>query len=146
MDVVKVSRQDYPTLIDLWEASVRATHHFLPEQYIAQLKPLILQHYFDAVALRGVKLRNELAGFIGVAAGNIEMLFVSPGYFGNGVGRALVEYAINELEAGKVDVNEQNPQAIGFYERLGFKRIGRSALDSQGNPIPLIHMAIKAAQ
>lgn len=27
------------------------------------------------------------------------------------------------------DVNEQNSQAVGFYERLGFVRIGRSSTD-----------------
>ncbi|MDG6098774.1 GNAT family N-acetyltransferase [Alteromonas sp. ZYF713] len=146
MNVVKVSQQDYPALITLWEASVRATHHFLPEPHIAQLKPLILEHYFDAVSLGAIKKGNEVAGFIGVAEGNIEMLFVHPDFFGEGIGRALTLYAIHYLGASKVDVNEQNPQAIGFYEYMGFKRTGRSALDGQGNPFPLIHMATEAAQ
>jgi len=146
MNVVKVSQQDYPALITLWEASVRETHHFLPEPHIAQLKPLILEHYFDAVVLGAVKQGNEVAGFIGVAEGNIEMLFVHPDFFGKGIGRALTLYAIQHLGASKVDVNEQNPQAIGFYEKMGFKPTGRSALDGQGNPFPLIHMAIEAAQ
>ena len=42
------------------------------------------------------------------------------------------------------DVNEQNDQAVGFYERMGFKRIGRSALDDQGRPYPLIRLAYQA--
>lgn len=42
----------------------------------------------------------------------------------------------------KVDVNEQNPQAIGFYEKMGFKPIGRSEKDGSGKPYPIIHMSL----
>ncbi len=44
------------------------------------------------------------------------------------------------LDALKVDVNEQNPQAVGFYEHMGFEVISRSPLDSLGKPFPLLHM------
>ena len=37
MTIVPVSRADYPAMIDLWEASVRASHHFLPEAEILAL-------------------------------------------------------------------------------------------------------------
>jgi putative acetyltransferase len=39
-------------LIEIWGSSVRATHDFLTEKNIAELEPLILKHYFDAVELR----------------------------------------------------------------------------------------------
>lgn len=141
MKVVHVIKEHYPELIEVWENSVRATHHFLPEKNILELKPLILQHYFDAVELRCAIENDEVAGFIGVADANIEMLFVSPIYFRRGIGRYLIEYALSNLGASKVDVNEQNPQAIAFYEKMGFIKNGRSELDGQGNPYPLIHMA-----
>ena len=41
----------------------------------------------------------------------------------------------------RVDVNEQNVRAVGFYERLGFRQIGRSPLDSAGMPYPLLHLS-----
>ena len=40
-------------------------------------------------------------------------------------------------------VNEQNPQAIGFYLRMGFEMVGRSAVDSLGKPYPLLHMRVR---
>ncbi|WP_199608730.1 GNAT family N-acetyltransferase [Flocculibacter collagenilyticus] len=146
MDVVKVSKSNYQELIEIWEASVRATHDFLPEENISELKPLILQQYFDAVELSAVKRSGEIQGFIGVADSNIEMLFVKPEYFGIGIGRKLIKYALNNLGAFKVDVNEQNPNAIRFYEKMDFKQVGRSALDGQGNPFPLIHMMYNGSQ
>lgn len=88
MKIEQAKMQDYPSLIALWEASVRATHHFLPEAEIDALKPLILEHYFAAVDL--VCGRDEAAGivgFCGVHDGNIEMLFIAPEARGCGVGR-----------------------------------------------------------
>ncbi|AEE23878.1 GCN5-related N-acetyltransferase [Glaciecola sp. 4H-3-7+YE-5] len=138
-----VTQSDYSALIAIWEGAVRATHDFLPEEDIAELKSLILQHYFDAVDLRCIKSSSgEMIGFCGVHAQNIEMLFVSPDYVNNGVGRALTKYAIAKQQATKVDVNEQNPKALGFYQRIGFKVVGRSELDGQGKPYPLLHLAL----
>ncbi len=144
MNIQDVTKKNYQELIDIWEASVRATHDFLPEDNIAELKPLILEQYFDAVDLRCYKDSNDrILGFIGVADSNIEMLFVDPDYIGRKIGRKLTEYAIENLGASKVDVNEQNPDAIGFYQQMGFIQTGRSELDGQGKPFPLIHMKLK---
>ncbi|MDX7763922.1 acetyltransferase [Aeromonas caviae] len=145
MKIDAAQKCDHPTLITIWEASVRATHHFLQEEDIATLRPLILEHYFAAVELvcaRGEE--GEIAGFCGVHDGNIEMLFIAPEARGRGVGRQLVAHAIHCLGATRVDVNEQNAQAVGFYQHLGFGVTGRSPLDGQGKPYPLLHMALAA--
>ncbi|MFM5147650.1 acetyltransferase [Aeromonas rivipollensis] len=145
MKIEQADAGDYQALIALWEASVRATHHFLQEADITALKPLILEHYFAAVDLvcaRGEE--GEIAGFCGVHDGNIEMLFIAPEARGSGVGRLLVTHAIQRQGARRVDVNEQNAQALGFYQHLGFEVTGRSPLDGQGKPYPLLHMALAA--
>ncbi|MGY6036870.1 acetyltransferase [Aeromonas sp. AE23HZ002T15] len=143
MKIDAAQKCDHPTLIGIWEASVRASHHFLQEADIAALRPLILEHYFDAVTLNCARGDNgEIVGFIGVAEGNIEMLFVAPAGMGQGVGRQLVAHAIATLGARRVDVNEQNEQALGFYRRMGFVVVGRSPLDGEGRPYPLLHLAL----
>jgi putative acetyltransferase len=70
------------------------------------------------------------------------MLFISPDARGSGIGKLLLNNAITNQGAFKVDVNEQNPQAIGFYEHMGFNVVGRSPLDGQGKPYPLLHLAL----
>ncbi|WP_263080664.1 acetyltransferase [Endozoicomonas sp. Mp262] len=143
MKIDNASKADYPALIEIWESSVRATHHFLPEENIKTLKPLILEHYFDAVDLRVAKNKpDNIVGFIGVADQNIEMLFISPNYHNRGIGSLLLKNAIQYQSAIKVDVNEQNPDAIGFYLHQGFEIVNRSPLDDQGNPFPLLHMEL----
>ena len=143
MYIEKVTKSDHLQLIDVWEASVRATHHFLAEADLQALKPLILAQYFDAVDLRCAKnAQGEILGFCGVHDGNIEMLFISPAARGKGLGALLAAHAVKEQGATKVDVNEQNEQALGFYQHIGFKVTGRSPVDGQGKPYPLLHMAL----
>ncbi|GAA0706049.1 MULTISPECIES: GNAT family N-acetyltransferase [Vreelandella] len=110
-----VERSDHLKLLEIWEASVRTTHDFLAEDDLQELKPLILEQYFDAVDLRCAKNgHGEIQGFCGVHDGNIEMLFIAPDARGKGVGAMLTANAIDEQGASKVDVNEQNVQALGF--------------------------------
>ena len=143
MKVESVVKDDYPVLIEVWEASVCATHDFLKEEDIAALKPLILEQYFDAVDLHCVKNESgAVVGFSGVHEGNIEMLFIAPDVRGSGVGSGFSAHAVQVQGATKVDVNEQNTQALGFYEHIGFKVIGRSELDGQGRAYPLLHMEL----
>ena len=142
IDLIKKS--EYQDVVAVWEASVRATHHFLKEEDIAYFKPLILNTYLDAVQLRCVRNEEQkIVGFIGVAEHNLEMLFIHPDYRGKKIGKVLLEYAINHLHVTKVDVNEQNEQAFGFYQHCGFEVIGRSELDSLGKPYPTLHLQLK---
>jgi len=137
---------DYAQLAQIWEASVRATHDFLPDSYIVLLKNLVLTHYLDSVMLICTKdSRQRITGFAGVAAGKVEMLFIDPQHRGRGLGRQLLWYAIEHLNAEALDVNEQNPQALGFYLKLGFEVIGRTEHDGLGQPYPLLHMRLRQA-
>jgi putative acetyltransferase len=143
MNIENVEKADHLKLLEIWEASVRATHDFLKEEDLQELKPLILEQYFDAVDLRCAKnSQGEILGFCGVHEGSIEMLFISPDARGKGVGSLLATHAIKEQGATKVEVNEQNEQAKGFYLHIGFSVIGRSAVDGQGKAYPLLHMAL----
>lgn len=142
-----VENKDYAQLIEVWEKSVRATHDFLPDAEIQALKPLILNTYFDAVLLTCCRnIQNEIVGFCGITDKKIEMLFVSPFAQGQGIGSMLCRYAIAHQDAVKVDVNEQNTRAIDFYKKMGFQVMGRSSLDGQGKPYPLLHMALICAE
>lgn len=139
-----LEKEEYGNVVELWEASVRATHHFLKEEDIEYFKPLILNTYLEAVELRCIRNVDEkIIGFLGVVDRNLEMLFIHPEYRGKGVGKALLDYSINQLEVIRVDVNEQNEQAVGFYKCFGFETIKRSELDSSGKPYPILHMELK---
>lgn len=143
-NIDSIQKNEYQQVVKVWEASVRATHHFLKNEDIEYFKPLILNTYLDAVELRCIRnTENQIIGFLGVAEGNLEMLFIDPSHRGQGIGKQLLLYAIDQLEVNKVDVNEQNEQALGFYKHFGFEVKSRSALDSSGKPYPTLHMEFK---
>lgn len=136
-----VQPNELTDLIELWESSVRATHDFLTEQTINELKPLILNEYFPMVTLFCSRdEQQKITGFAGINEQKLEMLFIDPQQRGKGIGKALLNHALQQFNITSVDVNEQNPQAIGFYQHQGFTIIGRSPTDGQGQPYPLLHM------
>jgi putative acetyltransferase len=141
LDTVKPN--DFPVLLNIWEESVRETHHFLKEENIQFLKPLIGKEYLGMVDLTCSKdPSGKILGFIGTSGDCIEMLFIHPSARGKGIGKTLVVQAIKNKQVNKVDVNEQNEQALGFYLHLGFKITGRSEVDRLGKPFPLLHLEL----
>jgi putative acetyltransferase len=145
MTIEAVTKTDYPELLAVWESSVRATHHFLAEADIAFFKPLIIGTYFDLVELRCVKNEQErIIGFSGVAGAELEMLFIHAEYRGKGVGTLLLQNAMQKMGVTKVGVNEDNVQALGFYQQFGFEVYDRSSLDGTGKPYPILHLKVKA--
>lgn len=134
---------DFSRVVEVWEASVRATHHFLSEADIQFFKPLVRDDLLRVAELACVRdVEGEVVGFAGVADGKIEALFIHPSWHGAGIGRRLVNHAVAALGATAVDVNEQNEQAVGFYLRMGFAVEGRADVDSLGKPFPLLHMRL----
>lgn len=128
-------------LLQVWECSVKATHLFLSDDEINNIKQYVPQ------ALNGVPVlvvaENENGnpiGFMGIAEQMLEMLFISNECRGQGTGKQLLQYGIDNYSVNKLAVNEQNPLAKGFYEHMGFTIYKRTELDEQGNPYPLLYM------
>ena len=123
-------------LLEVWESSVRATHLFLSDSEIKRIKKYMPQ------ALNGIAhlvIAEDETGrpgaFMGIEDGTLEMLFISPEERGKGLGKRLIQYGIENYGVKRLAVNEQNPQAKGFYKHMGFQVYKRTDLDEQGNPL-----------
>ena len=127
-------------LVDVWERSVRATHAFLFEQEILEIKPFVPQAIEGVDALVVAERDGAPVGFMGVQDRRLEMLFLDPAARGRGIGRRILEHGIKRLGVAELTVNEQNPQAVGFYEHMGFSTYRRTELDEEGRPYPLLYM------
>ncbi|MBV8324976.1 GNAT family N-acetyltransferase [Chryseobacterium sp.] len=137
----EINITDYPRLIEIWESAVLNTHDFLKKEDFLYYKKQ-LPVYFQHVTLLGFEKEGRLVGFIGVAEENVEMLFVDNTCRGTGIGKKLITYAIAHLQVTKVDVNEQNVQAVDFYKYVGFNILRRSELDGAGKEYPVLHMEL----
>ncbi|MCB2254165.1 acetyltransferase [Pseudomonas chlororaphis] len=143
MIIRQATNADHPQLLDIWLRSVRATHHFLKDSDIEALLPQLRDIYLPAVELWvAVDAEDCPLGFIGLNEHHVEMLFIEPDLRGKGIGRALLDHVRSSRSQMSVDVNEQNPEAVGFYLHYGFVQTGRSPLDGEGRPFPLLHLSL----
>ena len=133
--------QTLETLLRIWEDSVTATHRFLSAEEIKAIKRYVPQALQTVQELVIAEIGPDaIAAFMGVENRRIEMLFVAPEARGRGIGKALIRFAVCTFGANEVTVNEQNTQAVGFYEHMGFKPYKRTPLDEQGNAYPLLYL------
>ena len=144
MKIVQINKRDsilVQKLLDVWESSVKATHLFLSVDEINNIKQYVPQALKDVSILVIAENKNgNPVGFMGIDDKRLEMLFVLDKYRGQGIGKQLLQYGIENYSINELTVNEQNPRAKGFYEHMGFEVYKRTELDEQGNPYPLLYM------
>lgn len=135
---------DYPDLVAIWSTSVLATHDFLATEDYEEIKHQLIPNYFPAVTLyKAINTTNQhTLGFIGILDGCVEMLFIDAKARGVGIGTKLLDFAMTHLAATRLDVNEQNEQAVSFYLHYGCTQVSRSALDASGKPYPILSLSL----
>ena len=131
-------------LLEIWEDSVRATHLFLSDGKIENIKEYVPQALKEIPHLIIMENEDKVpVAFMGIEGKKLEMLFISSEERGKGFGKQLIMYGIESYSINELTVNEQNPLARGFYEHMGFQVYKRTDLDEQGNPYPLLYMKLK---
>lgn len=131
-------------LVDIWESSVRATHTFLSDGEVKRIKEYVPNALCGVAHLIVCECDSgEVVAFMGVEGERLEMLFVLPSERGAGLGGRLLKYAVENFGVREVTVNEQNRQAVGFYQHMGFKTYKRTDRDEEGGPYPLLYMKME---
>ena len=129
-------------LLKIWEKSVLATHDFLTSADFEEIKEFVSNVDFRDFNIFCLTKGDLVLGFIGVVDKKVEVLFLDPEYFGQGFGQRLLNFAVEELNADKLDVNEQNTKALKFYQKFGFEIFERTEKDDQGRNYPLLRMKL----
>lgn len=138
---IRMSRpSEAPSIIQIWKNSVDATHDFLTAYDRQEIEKEVVGFFSETPVWVATDQQDQPLGFMFLHEGHLEALFVDASARGLGVGKQLVSHALALHPNLSVDVNEQNQQAIGFYQHMGFQVTGRSERDSQGRPYPLLHL------
>jgi putative acetyltransferase len=143
LEIVPYQDEFREQLLTVWEKSVLATHGFLNRTDFISIKEEVQIIDFNSLGVYCLIQTGTIIGYIGVANAKVEMLFLDPNYIGQGSGSKLMAFAIAELKVDKVDVNEQNVNAVKFYKKLGFETYERTEKDDQGKGYPLLRMKRK---
>ncbi|AYZ17612.1 acetyltransferase [Klebsiella pasteurii] len=138
---IRRSRHDEgEKLVAIWRRSVDATHDFLSKEYRVELETLVSSFLPEAPLWVAVTEKDEPIAFMLLTGEHMDALFVDPMVRGCGVGKLLIEHALTLAPKLTTNVNEQNEQAVGFYQKMGFKVTGRSETDDLGKPYPLLNL------
>ena len=131
-------------LLEVWESSVRATHNFLSNEEILEIKKYVPEALsgISHLIIKTNEDENPIA-FMGIENNKLEMLSIAPKYRGKGIGKKMLLYGIENYGVNDLAVNEDNPLAKGFYEHMGFKVYERHELDDQGKPYPVLYMRLE---
>lgn len=147
MQIKEVSNREdalIERLLTVWESAVRATHLFLSDEEIRNIRQYVPQALREVPVLVVAEQEDGTpAGFIGIADRMLEMLFVSAEKRGQGIGGQLLRFGMEHDGVSRLAVNEQNPLTQGFYAHMGFEVYKRTEFDEQGNPYPLLYMKRK---
>ena len=144
MKILEIKEKDstlIQNLLNVWESSVKATHLFLSDDEIKNIKQYVPRAILEIPIL--VVAKNEAGnpiGFMGISDKSLEMLFIEDKSRGFGIGKMLLNYGMENYSVNNLTVNEQNPLAQGLYEHMGFRVYKRTELDEQGNAYPLLYM------
>ena len=131
-------------LLKVWEKSVRATHTFLSNAEILEIKKYVPEalNSISHLLIYTNEDGNPIA-FMGIENNKLEMLFITPEYRGRGIGKRMLLHGIENYGVNNLAVNEDNPQAKGFYEHMGFRVYQRHELDDQGKAYPVLYMKLE---
>lgn len=138
----KATANDFDAILNLWEASVTATHHFLDPNDKQEFKKEI-PLYLPELDVRLWYAEDALIGFSAINKNHLEMLFLDPNEIGKGYGQQIIQSLINDFGITTVDVNKQNENATRFYLKSGFAIVSEDLTDATGRPYPILHLKYK---
>ncbi|HEK0777202.1 TPA: acetyltransferase [Proteus mirabilis] len=139
---IRISRSsEAPEIIQIWKNSVDATHDFLTADDRQEIEKEVIGFFSETPVWVATNQEDCPLGFMFLHDGHLEALFIDASARGLGIGKQLISHALTLHPNLSVDVNEQNQQAVGFYQHMGFQISGRSELDNQGRAYPLLHLS-----
>jgi GNAT superfamily N-acetyltransferase len=135
----------------LTQIALESKNHWgYPEHWLKLWEPelTISSEFIENNHVRVFENDGEIRGFYALCVNDshaeLEHLWVRPDYIGAGVGKELFLHAMEC--AAKLNLNEvqltADPNAAGFYKRMGAQQIGEASSEIDGNPRILPRMKI----
>ena len=149
MQIRRATPDEAGTLTAIAHAAKR--HWNYPEKWIAQwtfdltITPDFIANNEVYVAVVDGDIAGCCALVVGDSLAELEHMWIDPQQMGKGVGRSLFEYTKQRAqEMGLIELElSADPNAEGFYQRMGAKRIGEIQADMDGQPRVLPRMKIE---
>ena len=154
MQIIRATPDDAPVLTQI--AFTAKRYWGYPENWIEQWRNIltIRPEFIVAHETYAACERGEIVGFYALlpegSGLRLEHLWILPEAMSRGVGRTLFQHALNRsfaLGFAALQI-ESDPNAVGFYERMGARRVGQriTELDGQRRELPLLVCATETSR
>lgn len=148
---IEVAKANTEQAVQLASVALAAKRHWdYPERWIEIWTPVltITPEFIAAADVRTAVLDGEVAGFYALTYSDdravLEHFWVLPRYMGRGIGRRLWEHALARCRNNGCTILEieSDPNAQGFYEKMGARKVGErvSELDGQSRVLPVLEI------
>ena len=133
MHIERLHPADLQAVMQIWLSGNLQAHAFIPKAYWESNLPLV-EKQLPQSEVYTAKENDLVCGFIGLCGGHIEGLFVGEACRGQGIGKALLDFAKTKYPVLTLCVYQKNTRAAAFYGHEGFslERTGTDA--STGEP------------
>lgn len=151
MQIVRAKPEEADALTEIAHAAKRYWGY--PEQWISSWGEILTMRP-DFIAANVAYCAREDVQIVGfylltdeVDGLHLDHLWIIPRAMGRGIGRALFEHAVGEArKVGHATLKiEADPNAAGFYTRMGARRAGKTitTIENQRRELPVLHYYLR---
>ncbi|HEY5624078.1 MAG TPA: GNAT family N-acetyltransferase [Gammaproteobacteria bacterium] len=112
---------DADAIIEIWFAASKVATPFLSAEFLAAEREQIRTVWLRKAGSWVYEIADVVVGFISLIGNEVGAIFVHPNYQGRGIGRALMDHAVDLRGSLFLDVFRENVMGRRFYDRYGFR-------------------------
>lgn len=133
--IKQMNNEDIDAVMEIWLKTNISAHDFIPEKYWVGNFHAVKGQYLPKSDNYVYSDNGKILAFISVIDEEsfIGALFVSDECQGKGIGRKLIDHCKNIYSELEVAVYADNKQAVGFYEKCGFKTVSQQKNSDSGH-------------
>ena len=146
---MKIKRASAEQAEALTKIAIAAKSHWgYPQRWIEIWLPIleVSEEYISKHEVWMAVDNDRPIGFYSLEGNEIGGLWVLPEFIGHGIGKVLFQHAIKQCSKLGYDklIIESDPNAVGFYEKMGAKRVGESLseIDESLRVLPILEIQI----
>lgn len=125
---------DLDTVVDLWLKSSIKAHSFIEASFWEGQVNAMREVYIPSADTWVADYEGMLVGFVSLNEEMLAALFVHPFFQGNGIGKQLLQFAMEQSDSLVLSVYKENKRAMDFYRKQGFEVVQEQVDKHTGMP------------
>lgn len=119
-----LENKDIDKIMDIWLKSTIKAHDFISKEYWESSYDTVKDVYIPIAKTFVYEDNEDIKGFISIINNEfIGAIFVDVDAQNNGIGKYLIDYAMNKHKKLNLAVYKENKKSVEFYMNRGFKII-----------------------